>query len=198
MNPRSPAPPLRPASSFAAVRATVALALLACAAGCASVDRTGRVPHKDVVVEDSGLNHVSFLYDPEPGDRRHPHPVRAELFGTGLLSFASGPSPLVRDSFSTDAANPNWNAIVRARISIPPARMTEVFQIFADEGLVPSRFVPLRSGATKRLQFAGNLNNSKFAGVTDNPFLVGAFEDFLDEFFPRELRAAAALRRATP
>ncbi len=197
MKPGARIRPARP--RMAACQAAAALAALAAlAVGCASVDSTGRVPHKDIVVESSGLNNVSFLYDPAPGDVRHPHPVRAELLGTGMISFASGPSPLVRDSFSTDAGNPNWNAIVRTRISIPQDQMTEVFQIFADEGLVPSRAVRLRANAKRRLQFAGNLNNSKFVGVTDNDILIGAFEDFLDEFFAREMHEAARLRRAKP
>lgn len=193
--PKSSCPRLAPALRRALVATATALAAATLSAGCSSVDSEGRLRHEEIAVEPSGLNNATFLYDPAPGNPLFRHPVRVELIGTGMASFCSGPSPQVRDSFSVDSEHPDWNRLVRDNATFTQSEMADVFQIFVDEGLVPTRRTsPSRVGAPV-LQFAGTLENRKFSGATDNTVLIAAFEDFVREFFPRGLEAASRLKR---
>ena len=182
-----------------AVVAALALsAPLLFAPGCASTDREGRIPHESFAVAGSGLDHVSFVYDPAPGSERFPHPFRLELYGTGLVTFRTGPSPQVRDSFSTASADPDWQRMVQGRFAVSPDEMRDILQVFVDEGMVPSRAVRGNLGAAPVVQYAGNVNNKKFRNATSNAVLVDAVEDFAETNFARELAASARWRRPAP
>jgi len=178
----------------------VALLLLplALCAGCVSYGPDEILPHKAVVVEGSGLDNAGFLYEPAPGDARFPWPCRLELYGTGSAVLRTGPSPQIRDSFSQDVDNPAWNAFVEEKRDFTPEQMRIVFQVFVDEGLIPSRSVRETGPERPLLQCAGTIGRDKFVRVTRNRHIVDVFEDFVETNFSSALRRAGGLRQGGP
>ena len=145
-------------------------------------------------MEGSGLDNVSFLYQPAAADARFPWPCRLELYGTGAAVLRTGPSPQVVDAFARNVEDSAWNAFVEERLDFTPGQMRTVFQVFVDEGLVPSRAVRETGPERPLLQCAGTLGREKFVRITRNRALVDAFEDFLETNFAPALRRAGGLR----
>lgn len=168
----------------------LAAALAALAAGCASTDSLGRQSHRALVVEESGLDNVSFLYQPRPGDRRFPDPCRLEIY-SGKAILRTGPSPQVRDSFSVATADRHWNGVAEGRLDLTGEQVREILQTFVDEGLVPERRP--RAQGLPCLQYAGTIGREKFAAATSNAVLVDTFEDFVTSNFSGTLRQAALM-----
>ena len=178
-------------SAFAAVAAAAAIA----AAGCAVYGPTETLPHKQYDVVESGLDNVTFLYQPAPRDTRFRWPCRLELYGTGAAVLRTGPSPQVVDPFAHDINDRSWNSFVEDRKQFTPAEMRDVFQVFVDEGLVPSRNVREEGPALPLLQCSGTIGRNKFVRVTRNRLLSDAFEDFVETNFSSALRRAGGLGR---
>ena len=169
-----------------------ALAVVA-AAGCVYAP-TEKLPHKQFDVVESGLDNATFLYHPAENDRRFRWPCRLELYGTGAAVLRTGPSPQVVDSFSQDITHRSWNSFVEDRRNFTPAQMRGVFQVFVDEGLVPSRGVREEGPALPLLQCSGTIGPNKFVRITRNRLIADAFEDFVETNFSDALRRAGGLR----
>ena len=178
--------------SSLAVAAIAAAAAIA-ATGCAYAP-TEKLPHKQYEVVQSGLDNATFLYHPAPNDRRFRWPCRLELYGTGAAVLKTGPSPQVVDAFAQDISHRSWNSFVEARREFTPGQMREVFQVFVDEGLVPSRQVREEGPALPLLKCAGTIGPNKFVRQTRNRLLVDAFEDFVETNFSDALRRAGGMR----
>ena len=184
-------------SSLAARRATLAVAAAvaaATAAGCAAYGPDERLPHRQYDVVQSGLDNATFLYTPAPRDRRFRWPCRLEIYGTGAAVLRTGPSPQVVDSFAQDVTDRSWNSFVEERKEFTPAQMRDVFQVFVDEGIVPSRNVREEGPALPFLRCAGTIGPNKFVRATRNRLLVDAFEDFVETNFSDALRRAGGMQ----
>ena len=179
--------------SFFILRFSFAAALAAAATGCVYAP-TEKLPHKQYDVDQSGLDNATFLYHPAPNDSRFRWPCRLELYGTGAAVLKTGPSPQVVDAFAQDISHRSWNSFVEARREFTPAQMREVFQVFVDEGLVPSRQVREEGPALPLLKCAGTIGPNKFVRQTRNRLLVDAFEDFVETNFSDALRRAGGTR----
>ena len=178
-------------SSLAAV---IAAAAAIAAAGCAAYGPTEKLPHKQYDVVESGLDNATFLYRPSPRDRRFRWPCRLEIYGTGTAILKTGPSPQVVDSFSQDVTDRSWNSFVEERRQFTPREMRAVFQVFVDEGIVPSRSVREEGPALPLLQCSGTIGRNKFVRITRNRLLSDAFEDFVETNFSPALRRAGGMK----
>ena len=176
-------------SSLAAIAAAAAIA----ASGCAYAP-TERLPHKQYEVVESGLDNATFLYLPAENDRRFRWPCRLELYGTGSAVLRTGPSPQVVDSFAQDVTHRSWNALVEERKEFTPAQMSAVFQVFVDEGLVPSRGVREEGPERPFLKCAGTIGPNKFVRQTRNRLILDVFEDFVETNFSDALRRAGGMK----
>ena len=172
-------------SAFAAFAAAAAIA----AAGCVYAP-TEKLPHKQYDVVASGLDNATFLYRPAPRDRRFRWPCRLELYGTGTAILKTGPSPQVVDDFASDVSDRSWSSFVEERRQFTPGEMRAVFQVFVDEGLVPSRSVREEGPELPFLRCAGTIGPNKFVRNTRNRLLVDVFEDFVETNFSDALRRA--------
>ena len=72
--------------------------------------------------------------------------------------------------------------------------MRGVFQVFVDEGLVPSRNVREEGPELPFLRCAGTIGPNKFVRNTRNRLLIDAFEDFVETNFSDALRRAGGTR----
>jgi hypothetical protein len=188
--------PIRPSIATRRASLVVAAAIAAVASvGCTVYGPTEKLPHKQYDVVESGLDNATFLYYPAERDTRFRWPCRLELYGTGAAVLRTGPSPQVVDSFAHDINDRSWNSFVEERKQFTPAEMREVFQVFVDEGLVPSRNVREEGPALPLLQCAGTIGRNKFVRVTRNRLLSDVFEDFVETNFSSALRRAGGLVR---
>lgn len=165
--------------------------------GCFSpVDDTGRLRHRSMDVELSGLDWIEVSYYPSDTDPLVKDPCRLSIFGSGEVVFKIGRSPQIWDSFSDQIADPNWNDIFSDRMHLSQEEMESVFQAFVDEGLVPQRVYTKRAKEVEKpyVKFAAQVGREKVRRVTDNKYLVELVQEALENFAPVIAQAAAARR----
>lgn len=171
--------------------------------GCQNlaVTEDGHVRGETILVDDSSLNWVEFIYFPAQanagasplytrnGRKRITLPVRLSLLGSGSISMKIGTSEQVLNDFATGADAESWNDIQEDRINISPEMMRQILQVFVDEGLVPQypAYLPPPQ-KLPQIRYVGTIRGTKFGLQTDNPYLVKLVEDFLHTNFSRLLR----------
>ena len=173
--------------------AAIAAAAAIVAAGCVYAP-TEKLPHKQYDVVQSGLDNATFLYRPAPRDQRFRWPCRLEIYGTGAAVLRTGPSPQVVDDFAQNVTDRSWSSFVEERKQFTPEQMRGVFQVFVDEGLVPSRNVREEGPELPFLRCAGTIGPNKFVRNTRNRLILDAFEDFVETNFSDALRRAGGMR----
>ena len=153
--------------SLPAVLAACAMAL----AGCAS----GRGPR--FAVDDSQLNWMEISYRPGSPAAK---PCHISLLGTGSLSYRSGNSPQLSNSFSTDVTHPSWGDISEGSFPIPPSEMRQIFQSFLDHGALDNPKSDKNAGKTPGqpvVSLTSKFRNAKPSRrITSDPVLVGMVE----------------------
>lgn len=165
--------------------------------GCLSPeDNTGRLRHRSVNVELSGLDWIEVSYYPIDNDPLVKDPCRLSIFGSGEVVFKTGRSPQIWDSFSAQVEDPNWNDVFSDRIHLSQEEMELVFQAFVDEGLIPQRVYTRAAKEVEKpyVKFAAQVGREKVRRVTDNKFLVALVEEALENFSQTIAQAAAARR----
>ena len=165
--------------------------------GCLSpVDSTGRLRHRSMEVELSGLDWIEVSYYPADNDPLVKDPCRLSLFGSGEVIFKTGRSPQIWDSFSEQVSDPNWNDVYSDRMHLSQEEMESVFQAFVDEGLIPQKVYTRSAGEVKKpyVKFAAQVGREKVRRVTDNMYLVVLVQESLENFTSTIEQAAAARR----
>lgn len=165
--------------------------------GCFSPeDATGRLRHRSMQVELSGLDWIEAFYYPTDNDPLIKDPCRLSIFGSGEMIFKTGRSPQIWDSFSTQVDDPNWNDIYSDRLHLSQEEMESIFQEFVDKGLVPQNVYTRSAGEIKKpnVRFIAQIGREKVRRVTDNVYLVKLVEAVMEEFTPTIEQAAAARR----
>ncbi len=155
-------------------------------AGCISpVDQDGYLKHKDITVSLSDLDWIEIAYFPDTETSDIQDPCRLSFFGTGQVEFRIGRSPQIWSDFATNFDHPDWNDITVDRMHLSKSEMTDVFQTFIDNGLIPSdmaRFTKSAELTTPYIKVLGSIGFEKFKRVTDNKYLVELTEDALSNF----------------
>ena len=179
----------------------IAAFLIVCLAfvmtGCLSPeDDTGRLRHRSMAVELSGLDWIEVSYYPSDNDPLVKAPCRLSIFGSGEVVFKTGRSPQIWDPFSAQVEDPNWNDVFSDRIHLSQEEMESVFQAFVDEGLIPQRVYTRSAKEVEKpyVKFAAQVGREKVRRVTDNKYLVELVQESLENFAPVIAQAAAARR----
>lgn len=161
----------RPIQLLALVASLLALA------GCLTDD--------PIVVSDSQLNWLSIKYRPLPDSSYKPCTI--DIFGTGLIRYNEGHSPLVANDFATNVDDKHWGEHYRDEIGSTPAEIQQLLQVFVDAGVMTLDKDRKRSEKGLDMTttngiviFRAKINGEAGACVTDKPKLIAPVERLVD------------------
>ena len=146
-------------------------------AGCLTED--------PMIVNDSQLNWMSIKYRPLPDSPYKPCSI--DIFGTGLIRYNEGHSPLVANDFAVNVEDKHWGEHFRDEIGSTPAEAQQLLQAFVDAGVMTQDKDKKRSEAGLDMTttngiviYRAKINGEAGACVSDSPKLIAPVERLVD------------------